>query len=481
LANLVKETKWFQYETETVEHSLLGATIKTLVGVIIGSLVFFGFRWHSLGIVIWTITAIIGVVTLGSQRGRTGVGNFFAALGRSLGWGLSIVLLVPVFLIGFTAAHFMSWVTGRDKLHLRDGDSQTYWLPVDNDRRKVRHIRAMFATEAVDAKGGRSWAGIAVLLGAMLVSAEILLRLLGYGSPILYVQDVRAGYYPGPNQSVSRSGGLVETNRFGMRAPEIEPEKPAGVFRILMIGDSTLWGGSYIDQSELYARRVANSFEEQYGKNQVEVLNIGVNGWGPFNKLGYLERFGTFDADLAIICLPNGDIYRDLCEMTDIPYFPVGAPPRLALEEVVQHLLWRRSMKGKRPTAEQREERGVEGIAAYVKLAQKLRDAGCDVLIEILPSRTAGTTEKIPSREEKNVEDLRAALEPHGFVVGHSVGLFQGQGDTDKLYHDSCHLHALGHQIYSKYLKERIQQQSRVFRRWASRSVDVAEQKGESE
>jgi len=163
----------------------------------------------------------------------------------------------------------MSWITGRDKLHLRDGDSQTYWLPVDHDRRKVRHIRAMFATETVDAKG-RSWAGVAVLVGAMLVSAEILLRLLGYGSPVLYVQDVRAGYYPGPNQSVSRSGGLIETNRFGMRAPEIEPEKSAGVFRILMIGDSTLWGGSYIDQSEIYARQIASRFHEQYGENKVE-------------------------------------------------------------------------------------------------------------------------------------------------------------------------------------------------------------------
>jgi len=91
LANFVKGTKWFQYETATVEHSLLGAAIKTLIGVIVGSLVFFGLGWHSLGIVIWTITTIIGVVTLGSRRGRTGVGNFFSALGRSLGWGLSIL------------------------------------------------------------------------------------------------------------------------------------------------------------------------------------------------------------------------------------------------------------------------------------------------------------------------------------------------------------------------------------------------------
>jgi len=478
LANLVKDTKWFHYETETAEHSLLGAAIKTLVGVIAGGVVF-ALGWHTLGIVIWTITTIIGVVTLGSQRGRTGVGQFFAALGRSIGWGLGIVLLVPVYLIGFTIAHLVSWITGRDKLHLRDGDSQTFWLPVDHDRRKVRHIRALFATETIDAKGGRSWVGIAVLLAAMLVSAEILLRILGYGTPILYVQDMRAGYYPGPNQSVYRSGGLVETNQYGMRAPKIEPEKAAGVFRILMIGDSTLWGGSYVDQSKLYARRMAQSFDEQYGENKVEVLNIGVNAWGPFNELGYIERFGTFDADIAVICLPIGDIYRGLAKLTGLPYFTVDAPPRMALDEVLQHLIWRSSTSRKRMPDDQRQEQGVEGIAAYVRLAEKLRDAGCDVLVEILPSRVAGITETIPQKEEQDLERLRAALEQQGFAVGYSAGLFQGQGDTDKLYHDVCHLHILGHQIYSKYLEERIKHQSDVFREWTSRSLVTSEEEGE--
>ena len=46
------------------------------------------------------------------------------------------------------------------------------------------------------------------------------------------------------------------------------------------------------------------------GANDVEVLNMAVNGWGPFEEFGYVEKFGTFNADVAIVCLPIGDIYR---------------------------------------------------------------------------------------------------------------------------------------------------------------------------
>ena len=82
-----------------------------------------------LAIIIWVIAGLIGVVTLSSQKARSGVGRFFAALGRGLGWLMGVVLLTPLFLIGFTAAHIIGRLAGRDPLHLRDSESQTFWLP----------------------------------------------------------------------------------------------------------------------------------------------------------------------------------------------------------------------------------------------------------------------------------------------------------------------------------------------------------------
>ena len=159
---------------------------------------------------------------------------------------------------------------------------------------------------------------------------------------MLYTPDDMAGFYPAANQDVYRLGGRVITNEFGMRAPPYAREKPAGVFRILMLGDSTLYGGQYVSQDELYARLLEKWLREERPNQEVQVFNMGVNGWGPLNKLGFVEKFGTFAADVCIICLPVDDFRRPKIHMWDTPYFRASAPPRLAYEEVLYHLNWRR-------------------------------------------------------------------------------------------------------------------------------------------
>jgi hypothetical protein len=445
-----------------------------LVGAAIGGL---AFAWGAerLAVLIWIVAGLIGVITFSSQKARTGVGKFFALVGRGLGWLLGIVLLTPVYLIGFTAARIVGRLAGRDPLHLRDTSSQTFWLPADQDRRKVRHIRSLYATETRAPAGG--W-GVILLISfaGLVVAAEIVLRSLGFGNAILYQPDARVGYYPAPNQQEHRYGGMISTNSYGMRAPEFAAEKEAGTLRILMLGDSTLYGGSYINQDDLYARQLADALEKQFGKGKVEVLNMAANGWGPFNELGFVEKFGTFDADVAVICLPIGDVYRDLAQLMGLPYFTVRDPPRLALEEILRHLNWRsREMFRDPPSAEETAKRGLRGIAAYVELAQTLRDRGCELLFEVLPSSTAGMTDTAPVDELQAVAALRAALQPLGIAVGYPVGLFQNQGTEDEIYHDRVHLHTGGHRAYAKYLDARLNEQSVKLRAQAHATAAATE------
>jgi hypothetical protein len=89
------------------------------------------------------------------------------------------------------------------------------------------------------------------------------------------------------------------------------------------------------------------------------------------------------------------------------------------------------------------------------------------VLVEILPSRTAGTTETVPEAEQQEVDQLRAVLEADGFAVGFPAGLFHGRGSTDELYRDPCHLRTLGHEIYAAYLQSRLGEHSAKLRAWA--------------
>jgi hypothetical protein len=462
----LKAGRWFRYRPQPEGHSAIGAIVKTLIGVAIGAAAF-ALGAQTLASVIWVVAAVIGIVTIGSQTMRSGVGRFFAALGHWLGWLLGVVLLTPLYLIGFTAARVLGRLAGRDPLHLRDRQAHTFWLPADQDRRKVRHIRALYATET--RLPARGWSVIALVsIAALVICAELLLRTLGFGNPMLYQPHVRAGYFPGPNQDVMRYGGRVATNAYGMRGPDFQPDKPDDTLRIFMIGDSTLYGGSFVDQPDLYARRLDRALNAAYGARSVEVLNIASNGWGPFNKLGYVESFGTFESDIAVICLPIGDIHRDLAQLWGVPYFPVGAPPRLALEEVLHHLNWRsRATAQAAPSADELTATAERGIQAYVELAEMLRERGCEVLVEILPSRTAGTTETVPEAEQQEVDQLRAVLEADGFAVGFPAGLFHGRGSTDELYRDPCHLRTLGHEIYAAYLQSRLGEHSAKLRAWA--------------
>jgi len=54
--------------------------------------------------------------------------------------------------------------------------------------------------------------------------------------------------------------------------PQYAKQKLSGTFRILMIGDSTLYGGSYIDQRELYSRQLEQHLRNAAGGRRVEIL-----------------------------------------------------------------------------------------------------------------------------------------------------------------------------------------------------------------
>ena len=371
--------------------------------------------------------------------------------------------------VGFTAVRVMSWISGRDPLQLHARDRRTFWLPCDTQQRKSRHVHSMFVTEPLLAQGRFSWLSLVILGLVLLISGELILRAFGFGNAVLYTPDDMAGFFPAANQDVYRLGGRVITNEFGMRAPPYAREKPAGVFRILMLGDSTLYGGQYVHQNELYARLLEKNLGQVRPNQEVQVLNMGVNGWGPFNKLGFVEKFGTFGADVCVISLPVDDFRRPKIHMWDTPYFRASAPPRLAYEEVLYHLNWRRRSRSQRMSPDEKAQQIKLGMAAYLDLIKLLREAGCEVLIEVLPSRTAGTTNTVPAAEQQLWERFQIEMQKMGLEARFPVGLFAGKGDEEELYHDSMHLQVLGHKIYADHLVESVLNSAT----WQTRSEQI--------
>jgi lysophospholipase L1-like esterase len=190
----------------------------------------------------------------------------------------------------------------------------------------------------------RRWKWIAVWTVLLTVVALFGLNMIlsvvwGFGHPILEKNDPDTGYIVAPSQYVVRFGNLNEINRFSMRSPEIITPKPAGEFRLLMIGDSITYGTTYVDQSEIFTSLLNRDLPARLRKN-VEVLNASAGGWAPGNELGYLRSRGTFDADMVIFVINTGDLTQTFSKsLVDISPGSPSHDPSSALAEVFERYL----------------------------------------------------------------------------------------------------------------------------------------------
>lgn len=178
------------------------------------------------------------------------------------------------------------------------------------------------------------WIPAAVIVA--LTATEVTLRLaFGLGNPILSQADPSTGYRFQPNQKVFRFGKNIEYNQYSQRSEPITPEKPKGILRILMTGDSVLNGGNPTDQSqtisELLERKLSAS------QRPSEILNASAGSWGIGNQLGYLGMFGTFQSDAVIVQIGTHDLSQPTSTSASVGHHPAlpTAPPLLAIQEAL--------------------------------------------------------------------------------------------------------------------------------------------------
>ena len=174
-----------------------------------------------------------------------------------------------------------------------------------------------------------------------LLAAEVALRVVGYSYPVFYVPDEELGYTLRPGaEGVYRREGLshVLINSDGLRDREHAKEKPAGVFRIAVVGDSYA-EALQVEQSQAFwsvmERRLAEC--PQFRGRAVEVINFGVSGYGTAQELLTIRRkVWQYSPDLVILAFTtNNDVtdnLRALKRTDEIPYF-VRRDGRLVLDD----------------------------------------------------------------------------------------------------------------------------------------------------
>ena len=164
----------------------------------------------------------------------------------------------------------------------------------------------------------RWWARFAVGLLWTPVAAEMFLRTFA-PVPMLprYIQAGPLGIRENmPNQTYRHKTPEytveIRTNSIGLRADqEFSKEKPAGVKRIVVLGDSFGMGyGVNIEESSLGI--LERMLEERTGC-EIEVLNFSVSGFGPAEELLVLEGIALeYEPDLVIQYYYTNDPTDDL-------------------------------------------------------------------------------------------------------------------------------------------------------------------------
>ena len=106
-----------------------------------------------------------------------------------------------------------------------------------------------------------------------------------------------------PNSSAFLMGNPVSINSHGLRDREFSLEKPAGVYRILMLGDSTTFGWGVAEENtvaKILERRLGQTCSP--GPCRFEVLNAGVGNYGTVQEYThYLTYDRAFHPDLVVL------------------------------------------------------------------------------------------------------------------------------------------------------------------------------------
>ena len=118
-------------------------------------------------------------------------------------------------------------------------------------------------------------------------------------------------YYPTPNYKK----GLTSHNSLGYRNEEFSVEKPENVYRIVALGGSSTYDVSIKDNQQTFTAQLEQKLKEEYGYENVQVINAGVPGYNSWEILGNLEfRVLDLDPDLVIIYENTNDVHARLVE-----------------------------------------------------------------------------------------------------------------------------------------------------------------------
>lgn len=313
---------------------------------------------------------------------------------------------------------------------------------------------------------------ILFILLLVFVVGELVLRFaFGFCDALLYNESDKYEYIAQPNQDRHRFGAYIHYNSFSQRNGEPDSTK----LRVLGLGDSVLFGGTWMDQDSL----ASTLFSDETG---TQMLNISSGSWGPDNCAAYLKEKGTFGASAMILVCSSHDAYD---VMTYVPV--VGVVPtypdrqyKLAWTELIDRYLVPRirMMFGKTEVKLDPDEQVVKNSEFKNTVRQKSSSFN-NGFVQLLDISQKKNIPMAIYLHAENDEISAGRYNEMGqkiieWAAEHDVCLIEGlrAGETENMYHDKIHFNEAGQRflatqmvrLYKECLKQTVNKEEKHVR-----------------
>lgn len=299
---------------------------------------------------------------------------------------------------------------------------------------------------------------------AVLSIIEILLRIYGLGNPIIYEKSLLWGYSPMPNQKSKRlENAMVTINEDGLRTSK----KFTNANKIIFYGDSVTYGGSYIDDLEIFSELVCEKLNKT--KEVYSCGNAGVNAYGIRNIVKRTQNYKKkFSNHYMIITIIEGDFYRNFSQIKSLPYFtrPIQNIFKATTELTLYSLdIIRSNMRfGDNNNYYKKNHKDFdiieinESINELVNLYKINKKNNTPIKIIWSPAFEDFSKNKIEYKNKKIFNILQKEI-GDDFIDMRNL-LENLNVDINKIYYDGIHLNKFGHSIYAEIITEIIKKKN---------------------
>ena len=272
---------------------------------------------------------------------------------------------------------------------------------------------------------------------------EITFRYYGFGNPVLYNHN-KGYYYLKPNQNIKRfKGSRVKINRLGMRT-NYYWEDIQNLEKIIFFGDSVTFGGSYIDNKDLFSEKfcleVKKSICGNYGVNgfMIDNLNDQIN-----------DKIKNIDFSHFIIVVSDS-ITVGKSVFYDFPFYQQFQYKIFkATIEILNHILFKYNVADNYHKTKIKDDNiSKNEINDFIKTLKELKKNKAKISIFILPTIENLTNKNYSSHflEDIKIKDVNI------YNMYHEIKNL----NFENLYFNNAHLNKKGHDYFSKMIYNKI-------------------------